>query len=210
MKTHDVPRTEWPEFLARFNREHRAWLATIHGMEHGLPLTRVPSVPIKAVTLVSERPDDTLRLTLGNGISLCAPRPRALRVQEAEEGIERALEIETVDGALIRIAFRAVARPDELDGLAPGETTEEFSAPITSEPRMLTARARKNRQRRGSRTSRSLAPCVENRPEVDVRRNQADVTVPFEDAHHAPRDAPRHVARLFHRRDKMIVLGGEK
>jgi hypothetical protein len=133
MMIYDVSRSEWPEFLDRFNREHRAWLATIHGMEHGLPVTRVPSVPIKAVTLASELPDDTLRLTLGNGISLCAPRPRALRVQEVEEGIERALEIETVDGALIRIAFRAVARPDQLDGLAPDEITDEISAPTTSD-----------------------------------------------------------------------------
>ena len=122
MMIHDVPRTEWPKFLERFNRQHRAWLATIHGMEHGLPVTRVPSIPIQSVTLISELAEDTLRLTLGNGISLCAPRPRALRVQESdEEGIERALEIETVDGALIRVAFRAAPRPDQLDGLAPGE-----------------------------------------------------------------------------------------
>ena len=121
MMIHDVPRTEWPKFLERFNRQHRAWLATIHGMEHGLPVNRVPSIPIQAVTLVTELAEDTLRLTLGNGISLCAPRPRALRVQEIEEGTECALEIETVDGALIRVAFRAAPRPDQLDGLAPGE-----------------------------------------------------------------------------------------
>jgi hypothetical protein len=133
MMIYDVSRSEWPEFLDRFNREHRAWLATIHGMEHGIPVTCVPSVPIKAVTLVSELADDAVRLTLGNGISLYAPRPRALRVQETENGTERALEIETVDGALIRIAFRAVARPDQLDGLAPGEVMENgcFIAPTS-------------------------------------------------------------------------------
>lgn len=128
MMIHDVPRTEWPTFLEQFNRQHRAWLATIHGMEYGLPVTRVPSVAVKAVTLVSDLPEDTIRLTLGNGISLYAPRPRALRVQETEEGVERALEIETLDGALIRIAFRAAARPDQLDGLAPGEASDAISA----------------------------------------------------------------------------------
>ena len=128
MMIHDVPRAEWPTFLEQFNRQHRAWLATIHGMEHGRPVTRVPSVPILAVTLISELAEDTLRLTLGNGISLCAPRPRALRVQETEDGVDRALEIETVDGALIRIAFRAVARPDQFDGLAPAEATDDISA----------------------------------------------------------------------------------
>lgn len=128
MVIHDVPRAEWPAFLEQFNRQHRAWMATIHGMEHERPVTRVPSVPIHAVTLVSDLADDTLRLTLANGISLCAPRARALRVQETEDGIERALEIETVDGALVRIAFRAAARPDELDGLAPSEATDGVSS----------------------------------------------------------------------------------
>jgi hypothetical protein len=123
---HDVPRIEWPEFLERFSREHRAWLATIHGIEDDRPLTRVPSAPIKTLTLVREEPDDTLRLTLANGISLCAPRPCAVRVQYTDGGIERALEIETFDGVLIRIAFRAAARPDELDGLAPGEMPAEI------------------------------------------------------------------------------------
>lgn len=133
MMIHDVPRTEWPMFLERFNRQHRAWLATIHGMERGRPVTRVPSVPIEALTLVTEPAGDTLRLTLGNGISLCAPRPRALRVQELEEGT-CALEIETVDSALIRIAFRAAARPDQLDGLAPAEVTDDrgcFAGDVT-------------------------------------------------------------------------------
>jgi hypothetical protein len=125
MIIHDVPRAEWPTFLEQFNRQHRAWLATIHGMEHAQPVTRVRSVPIQSVTVVSEPAEDTVRVMLGNGISLCAPRPRALRVQETEDGIERALEIETVDGALIRIAFRAAARPDQLDGLGPGEAIDE-------------------------------------------------------------------------------------
>lgn len=125
MIMHDVPRAEWPAFLEDFNRQHRAWLATVHGMEHGRPVTRVPSVPIESVTVVSDLAEDTVRLTLANGISLCAPRARALRVQETEDGIERALEIETIDGALIRIAFRAAARPDQLDGLAPGEVSDE-------------------------------------------------------------------------------------
>jgi hypothetical protein len=62
-----------------------------------------------------------VRLTISSGVSLVAPRPRTIRVQLTEEGAERALEIETVDGALVRLAFRATALPQHLDGIAPGE-----------------------------------------------------------------------------------------
>jgi hypothetical protein len=133
MMIHDVPRAEWPEFLERFSREPGAWLATVHGIERGMPMTRVPSARLKALTLVGDIPTGTLRLTLANGISLCAPRPCALRVQQTDDWMERALEIETLDGALIRIAFRAVARPDQLDGLAPGEMPPE--SPTTGSAR---------------------------------------------------------------------------
>jgi hypothetical protein len=44
-----------------------------------------------------------------------------VRVQEANDGAEWALEIDTAEGAFMRIAFRATALPEQLDGIAPGE-----------------------------------------------------------------------------------------
>jgi hypothetical protein len=116
-----VPAVEWCGFLERFSRRHRGWLATIHGFARDLPLTRVPSEPIQSVALERCDSDHLIRVTLAHGISLCAPRPRAVRLQKTADGAEMALEVETASGAFIRVAFRATAMPEQLDGIAPGE-----------------------------------------------------------------------------------------
>jgi hypothetical protein len=114
-----VPAVEWCVFLERFSRRHRGWLATIHGFARDAPLTRIPSEPLECVALERRDPEHLVRVTFASGISLCAPRPRAVRVQKTTEGAEAALEVETAAGAFIRLAFRATALPDQLDGLAP-------------------------------------------------------------------------------------------
>lgn len=125
MTVRDVPRSEWSSFLERFTREHRAWRATIHGIERGAPVTCVRSAAIRSVTLETHAPDPIVRFTLVNGVSLCAPRPCAVRVQETKDGAECALEVDTVDGAFTRLAFRATALPEQLDGIAPNELDDE-------------------------------------------------------------------------------------
>ena len=127
MRVRDVPRSEWSSFLERFTRDHRAWRATIHGIERGVPITRVPSEPLKSVTLETDVPDLIVRLTFVNGVSLCAPRPCAVRVQESTDAVEYALEVDTADGGFIRLAFRATALPEQLDGIAPGEVADDAS-----------------------------------------------------------------------------------
>jgi hypothetical protein len=47
-----------------------------------------------------------------------------VRVQ-TDDGAERALEVETADGGFIRLAFRATALPEQLDGVAAGELMAE-------------------------------------------------------------------------------------
>ena len=116
-----VPAVEWRSFLEHFGRRHRAWLATIHGVEHGVPVTRIPSVALASVTLDGRGANHVVRLTFVNGVSLCAPGPRAVRVQRTVHGAEWALEIEAADDGFIRMAFRATALPDEIDGAAPAE-----------------------------------------------------------------------------------------
>lgn len=121
MTIREIPHAEWPAFLERFSRRHRAWLATIHGVEQGMPVTRVPSVALGNVTVEQDAQGQMVRLTFRDGVSLCAVRPSAVRVQQTDDGLEGALEIEAVDGVFVRVAFRATARPEQLDGVAPGE-----------------------------------------------------------------------------------------
>lgn len=127
MTVRDVPQSEWCEFVERFSHQHAAWIGCLHGLVAGAPVTRIPSVALKSVTLESDAPDPSVRITFVNGVSLCAVRPCVVRVQ-TDEGAERALEVETVDGGFIRLAFRAAALPEQLDGVAPGESVAEALA----------------------------------------------------------------------------------
>jgi hypothetical protein len=111
-----VPAVEWSGFFERFSRRHRGWLGTCHGIARDVPLTRISSEALESVALERCDSDSVVRITLGNGVSLCAPQPRGIRVQQTLEGAESAIEIDTAAGALIRLAFRATALPEELDG----------------------------------------------------------------------------------------------
>lgn len=123
-----VPAVEWCVFLERFTRRHHGWLGTIHGVARDVPITRVPSETFDSLALERCDSDSLVRITLANGVSLCAPQPRGIRVQQTLEGAEAALEIDTATGALIRLAFRATALPEQLDG--------DVDSPASARPRV--------------------------------------------------------------------------
>ena len=114
----EVPAGEWCPFLEGFGREHRAWLATVHVVDTVGAVTRWTQVRLKSATHVV---DAALIEFLPEGPSLCARRPCALRIQQAD-GAVQAVEIDTLDGQFFRVSFRATALPEQLDGLAPGES----------------------------------------------------------------------------------------
>lgn len=114
----EVPAGEWCPFLEGFSRAHRAWLATIHVVDSGGALTRWRQVRLKSATHVV---DAALFEFLDEGQSFCARRPCTLRIQQTDVGAVQALEIETLEGQFIRLAFRATALTEQLDGLAPDE-----------------------------------------------------------------------------------------
>ena len=119
--THTLPDSEWRAFFDRLSRDHLAWRASIHGIQDGRPVTCVPSAALKSVALDSRASDQVLRVNFLNGVSLCAAQLRDVRVEETEEGVPSAVELETADGGFLRMAFRAAALPEQLDGIAPGE-----------------------------------------------------------------------------------------
>ena len=115
-----VPAGEWQAVLEQIGREHRAWLATVHILDHQGTVSRCDQRPVKGATAIA----DAVRLDFfDDGHSVYVPRPCNLRIQETEPGLRQAMEFDTADGQLIRVAFRATARPEQLDGVAPGELT---------------------------------------------------------------------------------------
>lgn len=114
----EVPAGEWRPCLERFSCEHRAWLATVHVVDARGTVTRCAQIPLKSAAASADAV--TLEF-LHEPHSLRAHNPSALRIQQTDIGLVQALEIDGSDGQLIRLAFRATAMPEQLDGLAPEE-----------------------------------------------------------------------------------------
>jgi hypothetical protein len=114
----EVAAGEWRPCLERFSCEHRAWLATVPVVDAKGTVTRRAQVPLKSAAASA----DAVELEfLHEAHSLYAHNPSGLRIQQTDIGLVQALEIDGSDGQLIRLAFRATAMPEQLDGLAPGE-----------------------------------------------------------------------------------------
>jgi len=117
MNQREIPRREWPQFLASFGRRHRSWLATIEEWPRGAPeRTRAVDRPLES--LGAE--DGAIAIHLGGGEVLRVEAPRALRVDVTARGEELGLDLDTARGTT-RLRFRAAALPEELDGIAPSE-----------------------------------------------------------------------------------------
>ena len=123
MSVHDVPRARWAGVLDQFSRAHRGWLTrvTCVGPEPELRLT-TSWLPLQSIdAIVDGTHVVAISIRVKDGPTTCVGAPRALAVDRQEGGLDRALEIDGAGGEFVRVVFRATARPEELDGLAPAE-----------------------------------------------------------------------------------------
>ena len=123
MSVHNVPRSRWTAVLEEFSRGHRGWLASVVTVGPGPQLvSRTESRPLESITVAQTggRPR-AVYVRFHGGPTVVVKAPRTLGVDRREDGAERALEIDAAEAEFVRIAFRATALPEELDGIAPAE-----------------------------------------------------------------------------------------
>ena len=113
MRPRDIPRREWPEFLAEFGRRHRSWLITIEAGGRIDGAVQALDEPLDS--LAAEDGAVLVRLRNREPLRIDA---QALRVELTERGEELGLDLESERG-VTRLRFRAAALPEELDGIGP-------------------------------------------------------------------------------------------
>jgi hypothetical protein len=125
MSVHDVPWRRWADVLEEFSRGHRGWLASVVTVGPGPELMSHTELrPLESATVAQTGGHPTaVRVRFQGGPTALIKVPRTLGVDRRDDGAERALEIAAADGTFVRIAFRATALPEELDGIAPAELT---------------------------------------------------------------------------------------
>jgi hypothetical protein len=111
MSVREIPAGEWPAFLDKLGREHRAWLTTIE---------RAGRVEAREEPLESIAADGGIDIRIGRK-AIHVDEPQAVRVEETAEGATEALQIDDVTGRRLTLRVRVALAPGALDGLAPAE-----------------------------------------------------------------------------------------
>ncbi len=120
MPVEKIPPSQWKQFLDGYCRQHEGWLASFAGA--GQDATK--PLPLRDIRLECTDAHDRVVLCFddrGSEIAHAVPHPRALRAVRTDDGAHAGLEIESEDGDVSALRFRVPARPETLDGMAPGE-----------------------------------------------------------------------------------------
>lgn len=116
MPDQEIPRSQWKDFLRSYVRQHQGWLTQFIAPDR----SSSPLLPLRELKLECLDGHDRIVLCF-EGEDHVVPHPRHLRTQRTAQGADEGLEMVSDDGDVTRLRFRDAARPDTLDGLAPGE-----------------------------------------------------------------------------------------
>ena len=119
----EIPREEWAEFLDIFSRQHEGWLITIEvlGAEIGAQV-EAEGKPLEGITAeLKGDGDDLISITVGltpaEHVTHNITAPTHVRIEQAENGADMALQIKSSDGATTLVRLRSAMLPEMVDGI---------------------------------------------------------------------------------------------
>ena len=128
MKTKEIPKSEWPNFLDNFSRKHGGWSVTLEmfGTELGAQvqereLTLAGIVDEwdeihgdQIVIMFGEKPDDHITHSIGH--------PTQVSLEQTDGGADVALAIKSVDGVMALLRFLSPMLPEMAEGVVGQES----------------------------------------------------------------------------------------
>ena len=105
-----------------FSRQHEGWLVTVEvlGSEVGAQV-EAQGLPLRGVTAELKGGEDTISITIGGKdaerVTHTITRPTHVRIEQAENGADMALQIESADGVATLVRFRSPMLPEMVDGV---------------------------------------------------------------------------------------------
>ena len=118
----EIPRSEWVEFLDSFSRQHEGWLVTVEvlGAEIGAQV-EAQDMPLQGITADLKGGADAVTVILGGGVDEHVTHginePTHLRIEQAENGADMTLQIESRGGIVTLVRFRSAVLPEMVDGV---------------------------------------------------------------------------------------------
>jgi Family of unknown function (DUF5335) len=119
----EIPREEWAEFLDSFSRQHEGWLVTIEvlGEEIGSQV-EAEAKPLEGITAeLKGGGKDSISINVGlnpsEHVTHNITAPTHVRIEQAENGADMALQIESEGGATTLLRLRSAMLPEMVDGV---------------------------------------------------------------------------------------------
>jgi hypothetical protein len=119
----EIPREEWVEYFDGFSRRHEGWLVTVEvlGMEVGAQV-EAQELPLRGVTAeLKDGGADEINIILGGKgaerVTHTVTRPTHVRIEQAEDGADMTLQIESGGGVTTLMRFRSAVLPEMVDGV---------------------------------------------------------------------------------------------
>jgi hypothetical protein len=124
MPTREVPRDEWPLFFDIFSRQHEGWLVTIEvrgqpSLQSRKPQVDARDLALEVITADLSDKEDGIAVSVGDQdrLTYIIQEPVRVNLDQTEEGADAALHIESAEGAITTVRFRAAVLPETLDGI---------------------------------------------------------------------------------------------
>jgi hypothetical protein len=119
----EIPREEWGEFLDSFSRQHEGWLVTVEvlGEEIGAQV-EAEGKPLEGITAeLKDGGVDSIIITVGltpaEHVTHTITAPTHIRLEQAENGANMALQIESSEGVTTLVRLRSAMLPEMVDGV---------------------------------------------------------------------------------------------
>jgi hypothetical protein len=119
----EIPREEWAEFLEGFSRQHEGWLVTVEVLGEGVGAqVEAEAKPLAGITAEPNGGGEgSISITVGRTpagrVTHNVASPTHVRIEQAENGADMALQVESSGGATTLVRLRSAMLPEMLDGV---------------------------------------------------------------------------------------------
>jgi hypothetical protein len=122
MRTVEIPKADWVEWLNRFTQVHDGWLVSVDVLRPDLGAQlEIDNLPLIGVSADQVDNDGTIAISVARTSGLhfthVAHRVTRIYAEQTDSGADAALEIESGDGSKTILRFRVAALPETVDGI---------------------------------------------------------------------------------------------
>ncbi len=120
MPTREISRDEWVSFFNYFSGLHEGWLVNVEEVGENIGTeVEVEGLPLRGINADLKDKEDAVAITLGHdahdNVDHIIENVAHVRLTQTDESEDEEVQIESEDGTITLVRFRATVLPETLD-----------------------------------------------------------------------------------------------